>query len=66
MREIVLDKLDRRMRIAVVGCHYVVNRVTVHFIKKIRDKMKECVKASATSSAKIFFVSHHDPFLKKL
>jgi hypothetical protein len=62
----VLDKLDRRMGIAVFGCHYGVNRMTVHFIKKNRDKIKECVKASATLRAKIFFVTHHDPFLKNL
>jgi hypothetical protein len=41
-----LDKLHRRMRIAVVGHHYGVNRVTVHFTKKSHDKITECVKAS--------------------
>jgi hypothetical protein len=56
----VLDKLDRRMRIAVVGRHYGVNRVTVHFIKKSQEK------ASVTSRAKISLVSHHDPYLEKL
>jgi hypothetical protein len=61
----VLDKLDRRMRFAVVGRHYGVSRVTVQFIKKSQDKIKECVKTSVISSAKISFVSYHDPFLKK-
>jgi len=62
----VLDKLDRRMRIAVVGCDYGVSRVTFQFIKKSQDKIKECVKASVISSAKISFVSYHDPVPKKL
>lgn len=54
----MLDKLDRRMRIAVVGRHYGVSRVTVQFVKT-RSR-------NVTSSAKISFVSYHDPFLKKL
>lgn len=62
----MLDKLGRKMRIAVVGHDYGVSRVTFQFIKKSQDKIKECVKASVTSSAKISFVSYHDPFLKKL
>jgi len=43
-----------------------VSRVTVQFIKKSQDKIKECVKTSVTSGAKISFVSYLDPFLKKL
>jgi uncharacterized membrane protein len=33
----VLDKLDRGVTVAVVGCHYVINWST-YFIKKNEDK----------------------------
>lgn len=62
----MLDKLDRRMRIAVVGRRYGVKRVTIQFLKKCQHKIKECVKTSVSSSAKVSFVSYRDPFLKKL
>jgi hypothetical protein len=62
----LLDKLDRRMRIAVVECHYFVNRVTIHFIKKSQDRIREYVKACVPSGANTFFVNHHDHILKKI
>jgi hypothetical protein len=36
----VLNKLDTRMGNAAVGCHYGVNGLTVHFIRKVNTRSR--------------------------
>jgi surfactin synthase thioesterase subunit len=46
--------IKRRMRIAVVGCHYFINKSIIHFIKRHKNKIRERRMASAPASEKHF------------
>ena len=54
-------KVDGRMSISAVRCHYGVNEFIIHFISRNEDK-----EGSATPSAKFSCASHCDPFLEKM
>ena len=51
---------------AVAGCHYGINKSTSFLFKKNKDEIRGSIKASSQQSAKIYQVSHCDPFLKKM
>ena len=50
-----LDNLEKKASIAVVGCRYVLNGMTIRFFKKNEGSITDSVKASDQSSVKIFF-----------
>jgi len=60
----VLHKVDRRMSIAVVTCHYGGIKPTIGFIKKREDKIRGSVMICVPSSSKTYCVSNYDFFLK--
>ena len=61
----MLDKLDRWLRIGVVRRHYDVNEMTIHFMKRDKDRICGSVKASAAASEKLPYVRRYDTFRKR-
>ena len=58
--------MDKRISMAVVGCHCGINKPSSFLLTKNKDEIRGSIKASTQQSAKIYQVSHCDPFLKKM
>jgi hypothetical protein len=41
LEEVMLDKMESEMRVAAVSCHYSVNKLTSHFIGKIKTILRK-------------------------